>query len=399
MSKIVNKTPEKQAVSIGLAILLASVTALAPLGIDTYLPAITQMATELDTSVQRVQTSISIFFIGLALGLFFGGALSDRMGRKPMLIIGLSGFMLSSLALVFIEEVSFLLPLRFFQALFGGLATVNSPAIVRDRYTGKDSARMFALTGFIMTCAPLIAPAIGSLILSFFPWQVIFVFLTLYALVMILVVSFYLEESCVPDKSRDLKHLFSSYQLVIKNTKALPYVLLTACATAVMFIFLTNASFAYMQLFDVSKELFPVLFASNLLVMMALNRLSSYCLRWFSQSQLLLAGCVLQLLAVTAFVIANVIGLSLSMMVPLMMLSIGALGLITPNTMSLYMQCFSSAAGSASALIGIFNFGLGAIMGTVSSLLIHDHLLPMAICMWVMAAVAMSMACLQMFRR
>ncbi|ABV35927.1 permease of the major facilitator superfamily [Shewanella sediminis HAW-EB3] len=373
--------------NVFLAILLASITALAPLGIDTYLPALPLMAIDFGSSVQIIQTSISIFFIGLALGQFLGGALSDNFGRKPILIIGLFGFMCTSTALVWVDQVVYLLALRFLQAMSGGLAMVNSSAIVNDRYVGLERTRMFALTSLIMASAPLIAPAIGSILLHFFQWQAIFIFLSIYAAIILVATLISLKDYSTPTKTTGLKELFTPYKVVLTNIRAWRYLLLSSSATSVMFIFLTNAAFAYMEFFHVSKELFPVLFASNLLAMMILNRASSFLLRWLSPLQLLLTGSMLQFIAVSLFVIGNATGLSLEMMVSLMILAIGSLGLISPNAMSLYMQSFSSAAGSASAMMGIFNFGCGALMGALSSLLIHEDLLPMSLLMWLMAVI------------
>src|SRR5690606_11116214 len=145
-----------------LAAILAGLVAVAPFAIDTYLPALPLMAGDLNTSIEWIQASIPAYLIGGAIGQFFGGPLSDQIGRKPVGLFGLLLYAASSLLIWQCTSVEALLVLRFTQALGGGSATVIVAATVRDSQDGKDAARMMALIGLIMTIAPLLAPAVGA---------------------------------------------------------------------------------------------------------------------------------------------------------------------------------------------------------------------------------------------
>jgi len=167
------------ALTLPLPLLLALLTALSPLAIDMYLPAMEAMAGDLQTSIHLVELSVSSYLLGFALGQLGGGPLSDRYGRRPLIITGLVLFALSSAALMLTTSLEALLALRFLQAIGGGLATVNSSAIVRDRFQGADVAKTLSLVSMIMMLAPLVAPMLGALTLSFAGWRTIFQTLTI----------------------------------------------------------------------------------------------------------------------------------------------------------------------------------------------------------------------------
>ncbi|MFQ3325029.1 MAG: DHA1 family bicyclomycin/chloramphenicol resistance-like MFS transporter [Pseudomonadales bacterium] len=140
---------------------LASVVALTPFAIDTYLPAIPTIAQDLNTGIGTTQSTVSVYLAGAAVGQFLGGPLSDLYGRKPIGIVGCIIFLIASIFIAISSNINEVLALRFVQAIGGGAAGVIVGAMVRDAHSGKESAKMMALIALIMMTAPLIAPAIG----------------------------------------------------------------------------------------------------------------------------------------------------------------------------------------------------------------------------------------------
>src|SRR5574344_2058460 len=167
---------------IYLIILLSILSSVAPMGVDTYLPSIPEISKYFDASIQKIELSLPIFLIGFAVGQIFGGPISDRYGRKFGSILGLIGYAIFSFIIIFSSNVYELWAYRFIEAFFGGITVVNAAAAVRDRFKGQEAAKVFSLIGIVRSLAPLLAPVFGAAIIHFFPWKGVFIFLTIYAL-------------------------------------------------------------------------------------------------------------------------------------------------------------------------------------------------------------------------
>ena len=147
---------------IFLIILLSILSSVAPIGTDTYIPSIPDIARDLNVSMEKIELTLSIFLIGFSIGQIFGGPISDRYGIRKSSIFGLLGFAFFSFIIIFSSTVYELWAYRFIEAFFGGIVVVNAMAVVRDKFNGLEAAKVFSLIGTIRSIAPLIAPAIGS---------------------------------------------------------------------------------------------------------------------------------------------------------------------------------------------------------------------------------------------
>jgi len=372
-----------------LPLLLALFTAIPPLAIDMYLPAMALMANDLTTDIHKVELSVSAFLIGFAVGQIAGGPLSDRIGRRPVILFGIALFSVTSVFLMNVQDLNQLLLLRVLQAIGGGMASVNSAAIVRDRYQGKDVAKTLSLVAMIMMLAPLVAPLLGSLVVRFGQWRDIFTLLSAYAFVVLVILSWQLEESHPPEK-RQKSSPWGNYLSIIRHPVARYYVLALAFAFTTMFVFITASSYLYLEHFGQSSDAFPWLFGANIVVMMTMNRLNMILLRRFSSPQLLFAGILLQLGATLALTLLFASGQpNLATTVTLIAFSVGSIGLVAANAISLVLHYFHHISGSATALIGVSEFCLGALFGYLWSLL-HNHTpLPMMLMMAVSACLAL----------
>ena len=366
-----------------LAPLLAVIVALSPFAIDTYLPAIPDMAVFFQVEIHLIELSIPIYLFGFAIGQLVGGPMSDNYGRRWIGIFGLCLFFVSSLLIMYIDNIQQLWGLRFIQAFGGGFGLVICAAIVRDLYDGKDAAKIFTLIGLMMMIAPLIAPSIGALLLQLFSWQAIFALLAVYALVQVFVVLFLLPDTKNLRRVAGYGHLtirqvFSNYKSIVSHRYALPFLLCSSFVAATMFAFLTEVSFLYIEYFQVKETTFAWLFALNILSMMSFNRLNRYLLDHWQSTNILKMGLIIQLSAAILLLMSALIQLdNLAVIVGLLMLVIGSFGLIAPNNMACYIHHFPKTSGTANAIIGSSQFAMGGVVGLLLSNLHNGTPVPM----------------------
>lgn len=365
------------------AIRLAALVALTPFAIDTYLPAIPALASELDAPIPAVNMGISAFLLGFALGQLTGGPLSDRIGRRPIALSGLTLFILSSIVITFAISVDTFLIARFVQALGGGAASVVVGALVRDRYKGQQSAQTFATIGMIMMIAPLIAPAVGSVILAISKWQYIFVFLAAYAALMLGMVLKNIP-AALPDteqvRNSLLKHYIHSYSQVFRQTRSLPFLFSQAFVSGILLAFVTNASFMFLTYLDVGQAKFPFFFAAIPLASALAGRINISLLNTIDRRVVLRWSAVAQFLITVTFCIYSATTTpTVWPTLSLICATIATVGFAYPNNLSLYLDYHGSTGGTANAIFGCATFAAGALLGGISNAFFDGTLLPIAI--------------------
>ena len=374
--------------------LLAGVLATGPFAVDAYLPAMTVIAGVYDVDLQLMESSISTYLLGLAAGFLLGAPVSDRLGRRPTIAIGLTAYAISSALIAVSPGASAFLALRVVQAIGGGFAVVNSNAIVRDLYDERESAQAFTTLGLVVIIAPLIAPAVGSLLLQAFGWQSIFFAQSLFALTLIALVAGRLPETGaarnrLAERPGVFREIAQNLRRVFGNVCAMSVALALSMSFACMFVFISDASFAYMDYFGVSPNAFAALFAANMVTLVVFNRVNRRLLRSLRPVAILRVGVLLQLAASTAlcvYVLAT--EPALPAVVALVMLAVGSLGMIGPNALATYMAQFSSGSGTASGVIGSAQFATGSLAGVVAAALSDGTLLSMGATMCACCLVA-----------
>lgn len=366
-----------------VALLVAANTALAPFAIDAYLPAMGVLAESIGASIHHTELSISMFLFGFALGQLCFGPLSDRMGRKPVLLSGLVVFMLASLMITTADSLTSLLSWRFVQALGGGACVVNSAAIVRDCFSGREAARVMSTMAMIMMLAPLVAPAVGSLLLHIAGWWLIFVFLAVYAGFLLWLLGTRLPETRDPGlPAATPRQVLGNYASVLRHREGMGYICAVAASFAGLFAFVTASPFLYLDYFSLSPGIYPLVFGVNVVMIALSNRLNIHLLRKRTPQQNLRFGLTVQLCAALALVAATAFNLAtLPVVVALVMLFTGMIGLITPNAISSLLDHFGHISATATALLGGVQFSCGALAGVLVGLFQVEHLWPMVLTM------------------
>lgn len=372
-----------------LALLVAANTALAPLAIDAYLPAMPALAEAVGASIHRTELSISVFLVGFAVGQLVCGPLSDRLGRKPVLFSGQLVFLVASLLIMQVSSLDMLLLCRFVQALGGGACVVNSSAIVRDCFSGREAAKVMSTMAMILMLAPLVAPAIGSVLLYLAGWRSIFLFLALYAAFLLWLMGRHLPETRSPQHpSASGWQVLVNYASIFRHREAMGFICAVAMSFSGLFAFVTASPFLYLEYFGVSPAVYPFLFGLNVLLIASSSRLNIHLLRHRSPLQNLYLGLGVQLMAASGLVVVTLFDwVSLMTVVPLIMLFTGVIGLITPNAIASVLEYFSHMSATAAAMLGAIKFACGALAGVLVSVFEIPSIWPMVLTMFGVACV------------
>ncbi|GAB2917285.1 multidrug effflux MFS transporter [Rheinheimera gaetbuli] len=360
-------------------VLLAAIVATTPLAIDMYLPAMPLMAQQLNTSIGMVQQSLSIFLAFFGISMMLCGPLADSLGRRPLAIFGLTGFVLASIALSLVSSIEWFLFWRAVQALCGAAATVVVPGIVRHIYQ-EHTAKGMSYVSMIMMLAPLLAPAIGSGILWLASWQMIFVTLAVYA-VLVLLVSIKALPEIKPANTPKKIALLAGYKVVFANKSARPDIATSMFASFSFFCFLTAVPFVYIQFFGVDEQQFSLLFGFNVLMLMLANLLNSRLVTRLGPQRMLRAGLVVAIISASALTLFSIWQFELHYTVLAIAPLMASLSLIATNADAMILMKFPDNSGSATAVIGTLRFGIGALAGPLLALFYTGTTAPFALLM------------------
>ena len=344
-----------------LIILISILSSVAPMGIDTYLPSIPEIAKYFDVNIHKVELSLSIFLIGFAIGQIFGGPISDRYGRRVGSIVGLLGYALFSFLIIFSSSIYELWIYRFLEAFFGGITVVNATAAVRDRFSGQEAAKVFSLIGMVRSLAPLLAPVFGAAIIHFFPWEGIFVFLTIYALI----VAFFIYKDLPESFTYTKQNIIESYKLVLTHKKAMKAMLVLAISFGAFFIIIAKTSYIYIEYFGIKTDYFPLFFGINFIILIAMINVNVKLLKTYEAKNIAKYATFIQFCVGIIFLLIHK-DMNLILTVIIIASYMSMMAFIFGNCMSLAIEHFSKNAGVASGVIGVLQFGLGAIISSIA---------------------------------
>jgi DHA1 family bicyclomycin/chloramphenicol resistance-like MFS transporter len=389
----VTETSPVQISRLRLALALGPLIAVGPLAIDTYLPALPAMADSYGVRVTDVERSVSLYVMGTALGQLLGGPLSDHLGRKPVAWGGLLLFALASLLISLSTALWQLDLLRVIQALGGGATVVVAAASVRDWFDGQEAARVLSNIGLIMLIAPLVAPAVGAMLVLLQGWQAIFIGLAGYALVMMVWVAKVMPTHIPVAVDRRLSDVARGWGRVLSHRQAMAIILANGLSFSTLFAFITDSAFVYLRFYGVAETAFPLLFGANVATMILFNRINMLLLRRIAAIRLMTAALIIQVAAAWLLLLAVLIlgKPPLWLLVPLIMLAGGAVAMVIPNAIACFTHYFPHDSGAATGINGSLQFFLAGMTGILMTSLHNHSLLPLAIAMALAASLALAL--------
>ncbi|KRB53603.1 multidrug effflux MFS transporter [Flavobacterium sp. Root186] len=376
---------------IQLILILGSLTALGPFSIDMYLPGFSNIAKDLNTSVAKVSMSLSSYFIGISAGQLLYGPLLDRFGRKKPLFMGLMVYILASLGCVYVTDIDSFIFLRFIQAIGSCAATVASVAMVRDLFPVKDIPKVFSLLMLVLGLSPMLAPTIGGYVTQDFGWHIVFFILFCMGIAILIASQVGLPNSYKPDISISLKPkpIISNFLKVLKEPQFYTYAFTGAIAFSGLFTYVAASPIIFMDIYHVDAKTYGWIFAFMSVSFIGSSQLNSVLLKRFSSEQMIFAALILQSLITIIFLILSVNNLlGLYTTIVMLFLFLGCLGISNPNTAGLTMAPFAKNAGSASALMGAIQLGLGALASFAVGIFVKDSVAPMVLIMTVTTIIA-----------
>ena len=376
-----------------IVVITAAVMALGALSIDIMLPALSVIGADLSVANPNdVQFVVYAFTIGYGVAQLFFGPLSDRFGRRTILLGALAGYMFAAVMSVFASSFSLLLAARMLQGVCTAASRVAIMASVRDRYSGTRMAEVTSAATTVFMAAPILAPAIGQLILSVSEWRMIFAFLLFYGVMLGGWLGARLNETLGPDARRSLRlsSIVASFGFFVSNRLALGYTLISMVLWGAFFAYLGTAQPIYVGIFNLGA-LFPLAFALGAIPYGAAALANSLIVRRYGVRRILHSG-VVAIIAINAahlLIIAGG-GESLAVFITAICATLFALGFVGPNATALAMEPMGTIAGAAAAVNGFAATTGAAIIGALIGAQLNGAPTPVPAGFFVMRVIALA---------
>ncbi|HTH16945.1 MAG TPA: Bcr/CflA family multidrug efflux MFS transporter [Magnetospirillum sp.] len=360
---------------------LGSITALGPLSIDMYLPALPHIAGDFHASPSTIQASLSACILGLSLGQLLVGPVSDAVGRRRPLFVGLAAYALMSVLCLLAPTASALVAARFAQGLAGSAALVIATAVARDLYHGAAAARFFSLLMLVMGLAPILAPVLGAQVLRVVSWHGIFAVLAVAGLLLLAVTPFVLPETLPPERRHPagFKSALAAFANVLADRHFLTAAAVAGLAFAAMFAYIAGSSFVLQNIYGLSPQAFGTVFGANALGLIAMSQVNGRLVHRVGLSRLMAVGLGGLALGAVFLLAAVVLDLGLYAILACLFVVVASQGLVAPNASALALANHGRAAGSASALLGTLRFVIGAVAAPMVGMAGEGTALPMAV--------------------
>ncbi|BDZ40886.1 putative multidrug resistance transporter, Bcr/CflA family protein [Paraoerskovia sediminicola] len=356
-------------------LLLGSLAALPAFTVDMYLPALPDVAEDLGSSPAMAQLTVSGMLIGGAVGQLVIGPLSDRYGRRLPVVVGLTLHVVTSLLCAVVPSVGALIVLRVMQGFFNAASQVVAIAVIRDRFTGSEAARILSRLMLVIGLAPLLAPSIGSIVLGVGGWRWVFVVLAVMGTVLALLVLKFMPESLPPERRRPggARAVLNGYRTLLADRRFLALAVIPGLGMAVIMSYVVGSPFVLQEGFGLSHGQFAVLFAVNGIGLVLSAQVNAALVRKVAPIRLLRFAIVLQgvfalaLLAVALTGVGGLVGLLVALWLVLSMQ-----GLVPANASALALSRHGEIAGTAAAVIGAFQSGIAGLVSPLVGVLGGD---------------------------
>ncbi|MFD3700264.1 Bcr/CflA family multidrug efflux MFS transporter [Streptomyces sp. NPDC058646] len=374
--------------------MLGGLTALPPLSMDMYLPALPEVTNALNSPAATVQLTLTACLAGMALGQLVIGPMSDRWGRRTPLLAGMVVYVLATAICAFAPTAELLIAFRLLQGLAGAAAIVIARAVVRDLYDGVEMARFFSTLMLVSGTAPIIAPLIGGQVLRFSDWRGVFVVLTGVGALLTLLVWRRLDETLPPERRHTggVGAALRTMRGLLGDRVFAGYTLAGGFAFAALFAYISASPFVIQEIYGASPQAFSLLFGLNSVGLIAVGQVNGKLLVGrVGLDKVLAAGLavagassvVLLLMSTGVFGEVGLFPVAAALFVLM-----SSMGVILPNTNAQALMRTPHAAGSASALLGTASFLVGAVASPLVGIAGEDTAVPMAVVQLVCAVLA-----------
>lgn len=348
-----------------LAILLGALTAIGPLTIDMYLPALPTIAHHFLTTDSAAQATLTGSLLGLAFGQLLVGPLADSFGRRAPLVAGMLLHVLASVFCALVPNIELLTVARTLQGIGASAGGVVALAIIRDLYTGMPAARLMSRLMLVTGVAPVFAPTVGSFMLRVTSWNGLFVVLAVAGGALAALSAFAVPETHPPHRRQraGIGHIFRTYGSLLVERQFIGLCLTAGLAMTVILGYVSGSSFVLQQQYGLSTAMFGLVFAANSIGLISASQLNPLLLRRFSAAVVLtgaLIACAVFSAVMVALTLTDTLGMW-GLLIPLF-LTISAAGLALPNVPALALAQHGARAGTAAALLGACQFGIGAML-------------------------------------
>ena len=363
-----------------IILILGSLATISPFSIDMYLPGFPTIARDLHTTIDKVQLSLTSYLLGICIGQLLYGPLLDKFGRKRPLYVGLGLYILASIGCALTYSVESLILMRLLQAIGGCVGLVASQALVSDLFPANKRAEVFSMITLVIAVSPMIAPTVGGYVTTMFGWHWLFIILGGIVSLMMVGIHYYLPTGKLADLSISLKPkaVLEGYFPVLKQPQFLVFTLAGGLATAAPFAYIAGSSDVFMNLYKVSEQQYGWIFALLAFAMIGSTQLNHFLLKRFTSQQIIRTTLISQT-AIGLIMITGVWShwLNLYSLIGIMFVFLIGQGLTGPNTSALALAPFKKHAGSASALMGSWRMGAGALISATVSVLHNGTSMPM----------------------
>jgi len=362
-------------------VVLGGLTMFGPLSLDLYLPALPQLADDLNASASAAQLSITACLVGLAVGQLVAGPLSDRLGRKRPLMIGLVAYLLASVACALAPSVTVLIVLRLIQGLGGAAGIVISRAIARDLYSGSALMIFFSRLLLVAGLAPVLAPILGGQLSRIMSWRGIFGVLAGFGAVLLLAGWFGLKETLPPERRviGGFRPTLQGYNRLLHDRFFVGCALSSGLAGATMFAYIAGSTFVLQKIYGMSPQGFSFVFGGISLGLVAAAQAGARIALVWPLTRVLALGLIINLLGAASLLVTVISGLPMGVLIGALLVMVCAVGLIFPTANALAMADYPDLAGTASSLQGLSQFVFGAIAAPLVGIAGEQTALPLGI--------------------
>ncbi|WP_433871176.1 multidrug effflux MFS transporter [Saccharopolyspora sp. CA-218241] len=370
---------------IRFALIFGGLTAFGPLSIDMYLPALPQLTAELGGTATQAQLTLTAILLGLAAGQLIAGPVSDAVGRRTPLLVGLVVYVVASALCAMSDSVLGLAALRVVQGFGAAAGMVIARAAVRDLYSGIEVARFFSSLMLVTGLAPILAPVLGGQLLEHTTWRGVFVVLSGFGALLLLITAFALPET-KPKQWRQPARLgatLRTFGRLLAEPSFVGNALTGGLGMAAMFAYVSGSSFVLQGIFGLSPQTYSLVFGMNAIGMVIAGQVNARLVGRFATETRLLRIALSSASAAGALLVGAVLlDLPLPALLAALFVMIAALGFVMPNTTTLALAEHREISGSASALLGVSQFVVGAVSAPLVGLGGTGSALPMALVMF-----------------